>query len=348
MLISIKSIISFLQDEGLGPLKIKKDDEYAFEILINEPHIWGTNDTKYRCGITAKITINNNGSVQQHIVFNSFKARAILGDQYCGTFYQFVKLVKNFNSITTAQQYFLEKYVLSHNTDLSVITDASPIYSSTSSHTQKILHSVNLPTHYIKFDYSVHKEYTNYLLQRGVAYDVIKNIKLFINPKEKRLVFPIYENGILIFYIERDITNINPIRWKKNKGENIYPIWNLENVSGTIVYVFEGIFDAIHFPSGIALLGVGNKQQFNKIIKRGFSKINLIFDNDNAGRNARYKWAKWLTSRDVKNVYIFNYNGIREKDFSELFEKNIHIDINDRLLLWDDSTEIKFKLGLIQ
>jgi len=133
-----------------------------------------------------------------------------------------------------------------------------------------------------------------------------------------------------------------------SKGEDVFPVWNLENVLGTTVSVFEGIGDAIYLSNGVALFGVGSEEHFKKILRRCFTKIILIFDNDTAGKRAKIQWAKWLSDNGHNAVYIYDYSGITVKDFGKMAENGIDFEINQRIFPWTYKTEMMVKMGRIQ
>jgi len=115
--INIDTIIDFLQDEGLSSsLKIKNKESNNWKIFINDPFI---EDHKQRLGIGPKVFDDDT----IRIVFNGFKSSAVLGEDYHGDFYKFVKLIKNFDTITEAKIWFSKNYVLRGSNLLSNIKE---------------------------------------------------------------------------------------------------------------------------------------------------------------------------------------------------------------------------------
>lgn len=339
MFIPIESVINFLVDEGLGPYKIAKSDPDNWRLQINEPSMWGTNDKKWRCGIGIKQIED-----EKVVVYNGFKAAALYGSDYHGNFFKFVKMIKGFNSLDQAKQYFIGKYLV--GVDVKEFTNKSKSTRKCLFVSERPRFEVNIPDKFEKLDAKKHVEYINYLISRGVSEERARKAKLFVNDDEKRIVFPVYEDGFLVFYAGRDITGKNPIPWKKSFGEDVHPVWNLDNLSTTAT-VFEACFDAIQMPNGISLFGVGTETQFKKILALKLNKVILVFDNDIAGRNARFKWAEWLTAHNQPGVYVFDYTGLKEKDFGTLAEKKIDFNFKERIHFWDYRAKLLFKLGKI-
>lgn len=333
-LVTLESVIEFIQDEGLGPHKVKHRGE-KWTININEPSSWGTCDKKFRCGISTKVIQD-----KEIVVFNGFKAAANIGSEYKGDFFNFVKLVKGFDNRETAKNYFTEKYLLNQNIQQFFdqeknIKLASPVYC-------------NFPDHFERFDKIEHQEYYKYLInKRKIDEKRIDKLKLFVDVLQKRIVFPVYENGDLIFYAGRDITGRSLMPWLKSEGEEVYPVWNLENIVGSTVTVFEGIGDAVHVSNGVALFGIGSEEQLLKIKKKCFSKIILIFDNDTAGWAAKSRWADFLSDYN-QNVYVYDYSGITEKDFGKMKENGVLFEINKRIFPWTDKTKMLMRMGRLK
>jgi len=334
MLIPIEPVINFIVDEGLGPYKITRSDPEMWRIQIHEPSAWGTNDRKWRCGIGVKIVED-----KKIVVYNGFKAVALYGADYHGSFFKFIKLIKCLESISEAKQYFFSKYLI--GTDIHALTEEYTSYE-----VKKTTPSVFIPDDFERLDFEKHTEYVEYLLKRGVAEERIQKTKLFINDKEKRIVFPVYEDGELLFYTGRDVSGKNPIPWKKSFGDNKHPVWNLDVVNN-IAYVFEACFDAINVKGGIALFGIGTETQMKKILRARLNKVILVFDNDQAGRNARLRWAEWLTSHMQSGVYVYNYLNIKEKDFGLMAQNKVDFQLKERIVFWDYRAKLLMKMGKI-
>lgn len=335
MLITLDSVVDFINDEGLGPVKIKNgNDPERWQVSINEPPQFGTNDKQFRCGIAIKEIKGN-----KTVIFNAYKASATIGDEFHGGWYKFVKLVKGFNSIQEAKDYFNSQYV-------GNISDVYQYYNKKlPPNNDPTIQPIEIPDDFERFDPVKHEKYFHYLRdERKIPSEIIHKLRLFVNKGEQRIIFPVYENNKLIFYSGRDITGFNPYPWKKSEGDDKHPIWNLDSIIGNVVYVFEGINDAVYIQNGIALFGVGTEKQFEKILKKQFNKIVLVFDNDIPGRKAKYKWAEWLREKNHSGIYIYNYFGIKQKDFGKMVEENIQFELNERIHYWDYNTRILFNL----
>lgn len=329
-------IIQFLQDEGLGSsIKTRNLNKENWKINFNEP--W-SDDQEQRCGI---LQVRDTKTHSLKIIFNCFKAVAVYGDIYKGSFWKFVKLVKGFETTTHAQNWFIEKYLLNSNLN-EMIPNVQDLGISIDPNAKNLY----FPEYFERFLLDkIHEPYYTYLMQRCVSKEQIEILKLFVNPKEKRIVFPVYENGDLLFYTGRSIIKDDPIPWKKAYGQDLYPVWNLENVHD-VANIFEAIFDAIVIPGGIAILGSEtyiSEPLIKKIISKKFMRINIFFDNDGAGQRAKIKLAIEL-SRYHNNVWIYNFKGIQQKDFNSMRQNFIDFELEKRLMRWSLKTETMYRL----
>lgn len=320
MKLSFDTVLCFLEDEGLGPFKTKNEESDEWQISIHEPAQFGTNDSKWRCGIT-----NREVEGELRTVFNCFKA-ASTDDRYKGDFVNFVRLIKDLDTYKAARFYILKNYLKLNNISPRLQQQKSMLDPS----------MIELPQGTIKFEHAKHNAYYKYLRSRGLSPDKIKSLKLFINKMSERIIFPVYENNNLVFYNGRSINKKHPMPWLKAKAPNSHAIYNLENVNGSSVSIFEGILDSYYINNGVALGGIGTEVQLKKILDKKYNKIVVVMDNDEAGIKAKFKIAEWFIEKGHQNIWIFNYFGVAFKDFGEILEANLDIKFEERLYKYTD------------
>lgn len=313
--IDIDDVKDFLQEEGFT---VKQRGKWLY---TNSPFY---KDGKTRCCFSFS---------DQHstVVFTDFIARAKIDDEiYRGSFWKFLALYKELGSISDAKLWFLT------NVKKLKLTNTENKQQAKIKKPEKL----ELPERFERFDKIKHPEFNDYMLGRRVTQEKIDSLKLFIDPKYNRLIFPIYESNELVNYTGRAIDN-NPMRWQKSSVKGVYPIWNLENVEET-VWIFEGIFDALRVNNGVAVLGASlNEEMLDKICNKNLYKIVVVMDNDDAGRKAREQICYMLTER-LQKVFVYDWKDIKEKDFSEIKD----IDLT-KILPWDFTTQLKFKMNLV-
>ena len=112
-------------------------------------------------------------------------------------------------------------------------------------------------------------------------------------------------------------------------------------------YVFEGMFDCLRMPGGVATFGASvSEKKVQKIIDNNPSKIVVVMDDDAAGLRAQYNIADSLATKH-NNVYVFSWKTacLHMKDFSTLDEVWIQSREYDKhLIKWDNIGKLKYKL----
>jgi DNA primase len=275
-------IASFLSDEAIA-LKNNKNN-----YCINSPFV---HDDKYKLWISK----TKNG------IWQCFKS----GQK--GDFINLVKELKGFTTYKDAKRFFIREYFFKNK------KGAIPIsYSTTASDVKTSLY---FPDSFEKLE-ATHTEYIEYLKSRGIDSN---GLQLFVNTEEKRIVFPVYESGSLIFYTGRSIDPEEKIRWKNASASGKTPIYGLEK-AGKTLYIFEGIFDALSVDSGIAVFGANNTSDAvcKKILSTNPYKIYVVMDNDEAGRRAAVSLCERLYKNKKATVYIFDWSCTNAKDMNEL------------------------------
>ena len=330
-----QAVLDFLYDENLaGSIKVF-DTENNFQIKINDPFV---DDNKQRLGIALKYFDDG----KYEVVFQGFKSVGTRGDEYHGSFWKFIRLYKELENNKTAKRWFTRKYLLKELSTLEFETSID----ENDSEEDITSHQLELPEGSEPLDPERHIDATNYLTQRLINYQALN---IFVLQSEKRIIFPIFENKELVYYVGRSYNPRTVLPWKNAEVKEHASIWNLENVNGDVVAVFEAIFDAATLPYGIALLSSNNigKAYYEKILAKNYSKIILIFDNDVPGCNAKYKLADTL-SRYMNEVYIYDYTGISAKDMNQMVVEHIPIELNERIYKWNLQTKIKVKMGILK
>jgi DNA primase len=303
-------IEKYLLDKGID-YKIKEE---RGEFYICSPF---TGDSKFKCGINWKKTPP---------VFNCFKT----GTK--GNFITFVKILEGMESSREAMIFLFKNYMTKEemlNFSNSFFADDVKKEKSETTEKEKLAFSSDYKKIIIDDN-----PYYNYLISRNFTDEIINKSNIFYSTLEKRVVFPVYENGELIFFAKRAIDK-HPLRWINSISHGVDPIWNLENV-GETVYIFEGIFDAVRmWPNGVSVFGKNlSDGQLNKILKKKFHKIVVVLDNDSYGRESQEKIAEKLASKH-KNVWINLWREDDKKDLSEMKDIQLNLikfDLKGKLL----------------
>jgi hypothetical protein len=306
-------IEQFLLDEGFSDYKERLEKG---EFLVNSPFV---RDNKKKLGISYK----------KGGVWNCFKS----GNH--GSWWSFVKLIKGFDSNKESQIWFLRNYFTIDQIKLNLLISGKEIEVEEPEEKDPQFGNYILP-----FNLEKDKIYFDYLKKRHFSENIISEIKLFIDHKDRRVVFPVYEGNKLIFYAARAINSDNPIRWLNSKGTSFHPIWNLENVREEI-WIFEGIFDAVRiWPKGVAIFGLNmHDEQIKKILDKNPYKIVVVLDDDSYGFLAKKRVADRFASLHP-NVWVHIMKDDKYKDFGEMEEVNSNLN----LIKWDNSGKLLWEV----
>jgi hypothetical protein len=308
-----QQIEQFLIDEGFSDYKERTEKG---EFLINSPFV---RDLKKKLGI----------SYSKGGVWNCFKS----GNH--GSWWSFVRIIKGFDSNKESQIWFLRNYFTMDQIKLNLLISGKQIEVPEVEEKDPQFGDYILPLNFNK-----DQIYINYLKKRYFNEDILKDLRVFVDHKDKRVVFPVYENNKLIFYAARAINPDNPIRWLNSKGTSFHPIWNLENVRDEI-WIFEGIFDAVRmWPKGVAIFGLNmHDEQIKKILDKNPYKIVVVLDDDSYGFMAKKRVADRFASLH-SNVWVHIMKDDRFKDFGEMdiVEPNLN------LIKWDNSGKLMWEV----
>jgi len=179
----------------------------------------------------------------------------------------------------------------------------------------------------------IHRQAYHYLTKRNVPLEVIDDLGYIYEPGSeynKMIFIPFYEEGKLVYFICRDFTDKNYLRYNfphdLNSKQYVYNIDKVEDE----VFIFEGVFDAFMLKDqvGTAMLSADlGKEQATKILDRAPKNIIFVPDNDEAGKSTLDKNIKLLLKYKPPSLdlTIWIYTLTRTKDFAETGDNYINI-----------------------
>lgn len=116
-------------------------------------------------------------------------------------------------------------------------------------------------------------------------------------------------------------------------GQAMQSVWESETIC-----LVEGFFDLCpiqrHLPYTVATIHAGVPNNFWRVLRRLVTRIVLIYDNDEAGRDVSYKIAKEY--RSAFKVDIFKYPHLSRKQFTKKSSKEPVKDPSDIWEAWGD------------
>lgn len=193
----------------------------------------------------------------------------------------------------------------------------------------------NLKNVFTQLKNTSNKEELQYFTDRGLSDETIKRFDLIVgylpSDKVKRAIIPIKENGEIVGYNARAVSDKDKPKYRKPSGMTgkYFNIDHLKELNkDEVIFLTEGEFDALALEEvGFNAIAIGGANNTNKIkeIATGlgaFEKYNIFtaFDNDEAGKKAS-------ENIEAPRVKIpSNYNDINEwylEEGKEEFKKNM-------------------------
>lgn len=213
---------------------------------------------------------------------------------------------------------------------------------------------LKLPETFRKVDFRYNKrgKMVDYLRKRGITQEDVDKFNIGYttwdekNPAERnRIIFPSYnENGFLNYWVGRDFTG-NPKRTKYR---------NIDGVDKTSIIFFEdkivwdadivlveGIFDALHIPNAIPMLGKTLSRDnalFQKLYRKANANIIVAIDGDTELSEVKRIY-KLLNQGRLKGR--IRYIRMGSKDFGEIYEKQGKKGLMEELKKQDTFSELE-------
>lgn len=188
----------------------------------------------------------------------------------------------------------------------------------------------NLTCQIAKWHEQLTPEHYEYLHNRRMTDKTINDLLIGYNPRENRIIIPMYKNNYVCYYCGRtmgEVTKTNP-KYKKPKlndflENSLYGLQTLSKRKDVLV-VAEGAFDYLSFyQEDFAVIanagGTYSPQQTLEMlnIARGYDTVLLTFDNDVSGSKFTLRMAQQLFKRHI-NFKICNLPK-QYKDISDYY-----------------------------
>ncbi|MFT8322687.1 MAG: DnaB-like helicase C-terminal domain-containing protein [Bacillus sp. (in: firmicutes)] len=168
-------------------------------------------------------------------------------------------------------------------------------------------------------------------INRGIPHELIEKYKLSIGQIDNRecMILPIWEKGKAVYYTARFLDDKEP-KYKNASGTaQIFNIDYLYDAEKSIVFLTEGIFDALSLEamgySAIAIGGVQHTEKLKEDIKR--TNCNAVFltafDNDVAGQECKDKFPYRAIEipkqfKDINEWYVSSLQNVQNDSNSIL------------------------------
>lgn len=137
---------------------------------------------------------------------------------------------------------------------------------------------------------------------RGLTKELMEEFKIFLSKEyPNRLNIPLIYKSKVYAILSRTLIDEEPKYLVTKFSEYLYP-FSLDRLSGSTVYLVEGIFDYFAmYKAGIknvlCTFGVSNRYIVKKMLTEyGITDIYILFDGDDAGINGAYALKNYLNN----------------------------------------------------
>ena len=165
-----------------------------------------------------------------------------------------------------------------------------------------------------------------YLYQRGLNDEIIERFDIGYDRERKEITFPVRDiEGRCVFVAGRS-TERKFFRLPQGLNKPLYQGYRFVDGSYRICYITESFLNCLtcwkYDKPAIAMLGTGNKKQYEILNKLPVREYILAFDPDEAGRKATERFRKNVHGKIIKElVYTDN------RDINELQEEFLNCKI---------------------
>lgn len=241
------------------------------------------------------------------------------GDFYCfgchesRDFVQFVMFCSKRNYFEAMRLIHSKKEDDNIENDLMKILDKKPEYPEFDIDVVKRLNESALQSH----------RAAQYLKGRGITKDSVEKYLIGYSDKQDMIAIPIYSpDGICVGMVGRSVEGKE---FKNTPGlPRAKTMFNIQrNKAANKIFVVESSFDAIRIEQvggrAVATLGSNISRKQKDLLKKYFTSIIVVSDNDEAGRDMKEK-----LSMSLGNIVIQGNLPDSVKDVSDLDDTQLH------------------------
>jgi len=172
--------------------------------------------------------------------------------------------------------------------------------------------------------------------ERGLSEDKIKELQPHRGPSPLRVYLPLFRLGSSIpcYFVGRAIVNMDIFPSWMNPSLKMFGVrksellWGVHRIKGKVdnLILCEGIFDAVHYPNALALLGKTiSKEQVETVRRIGPKEITVVLDGDATGETIKVS----ISLKDIAPTYRIQLpwskdpDTIRDRDLDPWMKRRI-------------------------
>ena len=159
-----------------------------------------------------------------------------------------------------------------------------------------------------------------YMYERGLTYEIIEEFDIGYDRNRQEITFPVLDlSGECVFVAGRSV-NSKFFRLPKGKNKPVYQAYRFVDKSSKYAYITESFLNCLtcwkYDQPAMALIGTGNKYQYDILNNLPVREYILSFDPDEAGRRAVERFRKNVHGKIIREVQYEE----SDKDINDLQE----------------------------
>lgn len=164
-----------------------------------------------------------------------------------------------------------------------------------------------------------------YMYERGLTDEVIERFDIGYDREREEITFPIMDiRGNCVFVASRSVKT-KFFRLPQGQDKPVYQGYRFTDGSYKTAYITESFLNCLtcwkYGIPAMAMIGTGNKKQYEILEKLPVREYILCFDPDEAGRKATQRFKENVKGKIIKEI-IYEEEG---KDINDLQEKFLHL-----------------------
>lgn len=159
-----------------------------------------------------------------------------------------------------------------------------------------------------------------YMYERGLTYEIIEEFDIGYDRNRQEITFPVLDlSGECVFVAGRSV-NSKFFRLPEGKNKPVYQAYRFVDKSSKYAYITESFLNCLtcwkYDQPAMALIGTGNKYQYDILNNLPVREYILAFDPDEAGRRAAERFRKNVHGKIIREVQYQE----PDKDINDLQE----------------------------
>lgn len=166
-----------------------------------------------------------------------------------------------------------------------------------------------------------------YMYERGLTDEIIERFDIGYDRERKEITFPVRDIEGRCVFVARRSTQCKFFRLPKGLDKPVYQAYRFNSGKYKTAYITESFLNCLtcwkYDKPAMAMIGTGNKKQYEILNNLPVREYILAFDPDDAGRKATERFKKNVKNKIIKEIQ-YEEEG---KDINDLQEEFLNLNI---------------------